>query len=24
MHANPLAISKDEKGKKEQERADWF
>ncbi len=24
IHANPLAVSKDEKGKKEQERADWF
>jgi hypothetical protein len=24
MNANPLAISKDEKGKKEQDRADWF
>jgi hypothetical protein len=24
MNANPLAISKDEKGKKDQERADWF
>ena len=23
-HANPLAVSKDEKGQKEQERADWF
>ena len=24
IHANPLAVSKDEKGQKEQERADWF
>jgi hypothetical protein len=24
MHANPLAISQDEKGKKEQERSNWF
>jgi hypothetical protein len=24
MNANPLAISKDEKGKKEQDRPDWF
>jgi len=24
IHANPLAVSKDEKGKKEQERSNWF
>jgi hypothetical protein len=24
MHANPLAISQDEKGKKEQDRSNWF
>jgi hypothetical protein len=24
MHANPLAVSQDEKGKKEQDRSNWF